>query len=372
MPVVIDLQGEIGWEIWPEEVKAKLKAAGKEDIIVRWSTIGGSVFDGSDIMSLFIDHKRDNPAVSMKLEIKAIAASMGSAMAALSVWDEVVINRTTSFMIHNPSDFSWGDFRDMEASAKFLKDMRDVYSSLYSDRSKKSQSEIDTLMDAETWFFGDEIVNNGFADRVIDENEPGGEPLPEDEKENRKTLIFLEMKNKRKEMKRRIKEVGEDEHFDRSKAAACLKMISPIVEPELIIETPGEPDDIKPASVGNLRMEVPMNEEELKKDNLELYKSIMKKGADSERDGNDERVKTLTLMKANEDYKGMPEVIEVIDNCIADNTTAEGANPLIMAAMMKIMKDPARMAALESPGDIGSGDPADPAPGKPKMKVREV
>ncbi len=39
-----------------------------------------------------------------------------------------------------------------------------------------------------------------------------------------------------------------------------------------------------------------------------------------------------------------------------DGTTIEAIHPLIMAAMMKIMKDPARMATIESPGDISGGD----------------
>ena len=75
MAVVIDLQGIIGFEIIPKTVSRQLVRAKDEDIIVRLSTLGGDVFDGADIVNLFMDHRRDNPDIQMDLEVKAIAGS---------------------------------------------------------------------------------------------------------------------------------------------------------------------------------------------------------------------------------------------------------------------------------------------------------
>ncbi len=89
MAVVIDLQGEIGWEIRPKSVANKLSRTKGEDIIVRLSTIGGDVFDGADIVNLFMDHRRDNPTIEMHLEVKAVAASYGSALVSAGEWDSM-------------------------------------------------------------------------------------------------------------------------------------------------------------------------------------------------------------------------------------------------------------------------------------------
>lgn len=99
MAVVIDLTGEFGWEIRPSVVSDKLSRVNGEDVIVRLSSMGGDVFDGADVVNLFIDFRRDNPDIKMNLEVKAIAASYGSVLMAAPIWDDVGISVVSAVMI---------------------------------------------------------------------------------------------------------------------------------------------------------------------------------------------------------------------------------------------------------------------------------
>ena len=61
-------------------------------------------------------------------------------------------------------------------------------------------------------------------------------------------------------------------------------------------------------------------------------------------------------MKKDEDYKDVPEIQEVLDAAIMGAETVDSVIPKINLAVMKIMKDPARMSAIESPGNITGGN----------------
>ena len=370
MAVVIDLQGEFGWQIRPKTVANKLSRVNGEDVIVRLSTIGGDVFDGADVVNLFIDFRRDNPDVKMSLEIKAIAASYGSALMAAPIWDDIGISQVSAFMMHKASTFAFVNADDLEGIRIFLSGLDNVYSQMYAERSGKTQAQALQLMSEETWYFGQEIIDQGFADKIITMDDPGGEQLPLLDPDEDRNIFIVDFKNQREAMMEKQKEKAKDEKFDSKRAVACLREPIPVIEPDTTAtitmvnpdEPKGEPEKIKPAPVGNLKTEVPMNEAELKKDNPELYASLMKKGADDERDTNNARVKILTEMKTKDEYKDLPEVSETIDKAIMEGTSVDAVYPLITATMMKIMKDPARMAVVESPGEITGGDGGDDKP----------
>lgn len=342
--IILEWNGEIGWELWTGRIKGDLKSNSGEDLTIRFSSIGGDIFDGADMMVLLANHKKDNPGIKMNLELGGVAASMGSAIAASPVWDTISVEPLTAHMIHRPSSFVYGDFDDMRARADFLEKANNVYAKLYADKSGQSLSEIQTQMKDTTWLFGQEIVDAGFADSVVESDQTGD-----------KDMIITGMKNKFSKMCENQTKLHEGESLDIVKAAACFKIDMSTTN----TNTTGKPEIIKPTSVGNSNMEVPMNEEELakfKKDNPEAYQAMMKEGRDQEKTANSERVKLLTEMKKDDDYKDFPEVLEVIDNAIMNGGTTETVTPKINIAIMKIMKDPARMSAIESPGDISGGD----------------
>lgn len=354
--IILEWNGEIGWELWTGRIKGDLKSNSGEDLTIRFSSIGGDIFEGADIMTMLANHKKDNPGIKMNLELGGVAASMGSAISASPVWDNITVEPLTAHMIHRPSSFVWGDFDDMRARADFLEKANNVYAKLYADKSGQSLVEIQTQMKDTTWLFGQEIVDAGFADSVVESDQTGD-----------KDMVITGMKNKFSKMCDNQKKIHDGESLDIVKAAACFKIDMSTTKPN----TTGKPETITPSSEGKSKMEVPVDTlEELKKEKPELYKAAMKDGADKEKEGNSERVKALTEMKKDDDYKDFPEVLEVIDNAIMNGGTTETVTPKINIAVMKMMKNPEMVAALESAGDIdgGGGNP----PANETDKIEEV
>ena len=348
MAVVIDLQGEIGWEIRPQNVAKKLSRTKGEDIIVRLSTIGGDVFDGADIVNLFMDHRRDNPGIRMELEVKAIAASYGSALMSAGIWDSIGISRVSAFMMHNARTFLFGDSQELEAAITFLTGLDIAYRALYSDQSGKSIVQITALMNAETWYFGQQIIDEGFADNIITMDDPGGDPLPLLEETEDRNIFIVDFKNQREALMEKQKEKAKDEKFDIKRAVAILRTE----------ETPGKPDEIiKPVETGKSIQEVPVeNKAELKKELPGVHDEVFNDGVMKERETEKERRTALAALKTQDDYKDIPEVIAVIDKAILDGNTIEEINTMMTAAMVKLLKKPGKIDEIESPEDITGGD----------------
>lgn len=158
----IIISGEIGWEVTSRGVREQLKdVKPNEEIEVDLSSAGGSVFQGVEIGNLIRDHKGKTTVI-----ISGLAASMGSYIAEMA--DVVKVHDNSSFMMHNPWMFSVGDFRDFEKDAKFLKSLSSMTSIAYSKKSDRPKKEIQQLMNDTTWLFGQEIVDAGFADEIIE------------------------------------------------------------------------------------------------------------------------------------------------------------------------------------------------------------
>lgn len=370
MAVVIDLQGEFGWEIRPKNVAAKLARVDGEDVIVRLSSIGGDVFDGADVVNLFIDFRRDNPSIKMNLEIKAIAASYGSALMAAPIWDDIGISQVSAVMIHKASRFAYVNADDALELIKFLGGLDTMYSKMYSERTGRSQDQMLSEMKDETWYFGQAIIDAGFANRIITMDDEGGEQLPLLDNETDRSIFIVDFKNQQDALMSKLREKTKDERFDVKRAAAVLR------EPaqEQIIETPGKPDEIKPVLTGNNHTEEldVKTKAELMSELPEVYNESVQDGVMKEREENKARMVALNEMKKDEDYKDLPEVIAVIDEAIMGTGDVNTVLPKINIAVMKIMKDPARMAALESPADIGGGDGEEPAPAVTTKEQAEV
>lgn len=335
---VLEWSGEIGWELWTPELRARLKASKGDDLTIRFSSVGGSIFEGGDIFNLLADHRRDNPSIKMNLEIKSTALSMGSAIAASPVWDDISVEQTSMFMLHNPWTIAIGDFDEMQSSADFLKSARDMFARIYSAKSKQSIDDTIDAMSTETWYFGQEIIDAGFANRM---NESVSSADPQD-----KIIAFKTASVKFEDMKKRQKVLNEGVEFDEKRAVACLKGSS---NTKIISKSK---DGINNSI--NLEVSKVKTKKELINELPEVYAESVQDGVKIERD----RVKELTAMKARDEYKDIPEVWAVIDKAIDEGQQSGEVQPLIMAVVLKIANDPARAkaAAQESPGDIQGGN----------------
>jgi hypothetical protein len=70
-------------------------------------------------------------------------------------------------MIHNPVGGQFGEAKDLRKHADLLDKIKINIIQTYMEKTKKAESEIATMMDAETWMNGEEAYNFGFAD-IID------------------------------------------------------------------------------------------------------------------------------------------------------------------------------------------------------------
>ena len=159
------LDGEIGyWGITAQYVKNQLKDM-TGDIEVEFTSPGGSVYEGIEIANAFKNYNRGTTTII----IGALGASMGSYIP--QSFDKRKAYDNSTFMIHNPWSFAVGDHNSLDKQSKVLKGLTNILAKAYIDRTGKSEEEIKQMMDDETFLFGQEILDNGFIDEIIQTGE---------------------------------------------------------------------------------------------------------------------------------------------------------------------------------------------------------
>lgn len=156
--VLID--GIIGYDVMASEVR---DALGDGDAQLRINTPGGLVDEGIAIYNTIRNHKRKGHSVDGA--VIGLAASMGTYIA--SAAGRLTVEDNAVWMVHNPTTFAWGDHRDMTKTAGVLESLRGVLANAYIGRTKRAEAEIHAEMDAESWFYGQGIVDAGYADEVV-------------------------------------------------------------------------------------------------------------------------------------------------------------------------------------------------------------
>ncbi len=164
---IVNISGEIGWDITPEDVKKQLAVAKGKDIDVHLASPGGFVFDGIEIFNALRDYKKDYPKCQMMLTIKGLAASMASYIAVNPAFDMVTAEDNAVLMIHNAWGGAVGDYRDMNKAAEIMEGITDLLGKAYANKTGKEQKEVRKLMDEESWYFGNEIMESGFVDEMV-------------------------------------------------------------------------------------------------------------------------------------------------------------------------------------------------------------
>lgn len=163
----INVFGNIGKCWWDEDSTSaedfakQLKDAGGEDVTIHINSVGGNVFDANTMAETIRNYKGRTTA-----SIEGLAASAASYFALTA--DEVVIGPSALFMIHNPYTYASGEAKDMRKTADMLDKLRGTISDQYVKKTGMCASEVEALMDEETWFTAEEAVERGFADRMSD------------------------------------------------------------------------------------------------------------------------------------------------------------------------------------------------------------
>lgn len=126
-------------------------------------SIGGDVFAANAIYSALVMNK-----ATITGTIIGICAS--AATIVLMACDTRRIAKNAMLMVHNPSVSLWGSYQadDLLKLAEVTNQVKKSIVSAYMERLDKTEEEINQLMDSESWYVGQEAVDAGFCDSVIE------------------------------------------------------------------------------------------------------------------------------------------------------------------------------------------------------------
>jgi ATP-dependent protease ClpP protease subunit len=235
-----------------------LESAKGQNLEIHIASPGGYVYEGIQIYNAIRDYKRSYPSAVITIILKGLVASMASYIACAPA-DIVKAEDNAVYMIHNPWSYAAGDWREMQKNMETLKSLSGLMSKAYAARSGKTPDEIAELMNNETWYFGDEILEAGFVDEIIQSDSP----------EDKNTALTSA----------KMKFSVMSEHMRRMNALLPLSDM----DPHHSLNKFAHQTTQNPAAGGN-NNEVIMNLEELKKQHPALYAEAVAEGAKQEGD----------------------------------------------------------------------------------------
>ncbi|UVJ09030.1 head maturation protease, ClpP-related [Staphylococcus aureus] len=137
-----------------------------EDIDVVINSGGGDVYSGSEIYTSL----KTYPG-KVNIKIVGVAASAASVIAMAG--DHIEISPTAQMMIHNAWTMAMGDINEMQKTVDMLDSVNKGIANAYINKTGKTEDEILSLMNKETWFNAQDAVEHGFADsKMFDETAP--------------------------------------------------------------------------------------------------------------------------------------------------------------------------------------------------------
>jgi len=203
--IIID--GIIGWDVYGSKIRNQFADAESGAVEIELSSPGGFVYDGLEIFNIIRNYSREVAPVTIRL--MGLAASMASYIALAG--DELIAEDNAIFMIHNAWVVAIGDYRELNKTADHIERLTNLLAKEYAKKSGKTLKSIRELMDSETYYYGDEALDAGFVDEIIETDS--------DSKDKDESIILAQgrIKNSFEAMRK-----SENHKDDLSKAAALL------------------------------------------------------------------------------------------------------------------------------------------------------
>lgn len=169
--------GSIDWWTWEETGKSartlgrEIKQAGNvKTIRVKLNSPGGVVVEGTQMYNIL----REAVARGIEVIIEVGATCMSAATLVACAGTKIVTAANSIWMFHNPSTWTEGEAKDMRAAADALETHKAAGITIYRARNPEmSHEDISAMLDATTWYTGEEAVAAGWADEVL------GAPIPD-------------------------------------------------------------------------------------------------------------------------------------------------------------------------------------------------
>ena len=156
-------------EVTEQDVTEQLAgAAPGEDAEICINSPGGDVFTAIAIFNHIREFAKMHACtvvmqgiVGSAASYIALAAKAGNPASKIKAYDNSI------FFIHNAQAHASGDWHEMERMADLAKSISDlICNSAYAKVSSDSVEAIHAAMDAETYYFGEEIKAHGYADEI--------------------------------------------------------------------------------------------------------------------------------------------------------------------------------------------------------------
>ncbi|MFP5114829.1 head maturation protease, ClpP-related [Bacillaceae bacterium C204] len=151
----------------PKMIHRQLEDANGKPVEVEINSGGGDVFAGSEIYSALKAYSMNGGYVTVN--IVGLAASAASVVAMAG--DQVLMSPTSQLMIHN----AWiggasGDHRDMDHMSGVLKNVNQTLANAYRIKTGKTEAELLTMLDDETWLTPEQALLHRFIDGILFED----------------------------------------------------------------------------------------------------------------------------------------------------------------------------------------------------------
>lgn len=157
----IKISGVIGgWEVEPKEIVSQINNM-TGDFEIELNSVGGSVIGGISIANAIRDYDKGQITVI----VDSVSASIASYFMMFA--DKVIVHDNTTIMIHNAWLPVVGDFIALRKGAEISEGLSGILAKAYISKTSKPEDEIKDMMNEETYFYGQEILDNGFADEII-------------------------------------------------------------------------------------------------------------------------------------------------------------------------------------------------------------
>lgn len=152
------------WGDWcsPKSLKAWLDTlSAGEEAEIEINSPGGSVVQGIEMANAI-----KNSKAKIVAHVTGIAASMASVIACAC--HRIEMEEASFMMIHDPWSYAEGNAEELRKQASVLDQMKAVIMSFYRGKFKGlTEDQISALMSDETWYTGNECLENGLDCTVI-------------------------------------------------------------------------------------------------------------------------------------------------------------------------------------------------------------
>lgn len=157
-------------DLQASELVQEISAIDTPEILVRINSPGGSVYDAIGIYNALVQH---DAHITTRIDSMCASAATIIAMAGHTV--EMMLG--SQMMIHEASMVAEGNPALLRETAEWLDDQSQNIANMYAARSGnlRNADEWRTMMQAETWMYGAEAIENHLADRMYER--PEREPL---------------------------------------------------------------------------------------------------------------------------------------------------------------------------------------------------